>query len=198
MKLIGLTGGVACGKTTVAQQCRGKGIPVIDTDEIAHNLLSHDPEIQKTIQKNFGTLDRSELRKMVFTDNQRRSQLETILHPKIWAQVKNQLKALESRSHPPKFAMIVIPLLFETNAQNRFDQTIAVVSDEKNQLDRLMERDGISAALAKQMIQSQLPNSEKAKRADWTLTNNKDINSLTKSVDELLAEMLRNQRFHRK
>jgi len=193
MKLIGLTGGVACGKTTVAEQLAKHGYPVIDTDVIARELLTQENLVQAEVQKLFGTLNRSQIRSMVFGNAAKRRKLEEILHPKIAAEVQWRLKEIEKRKPTPQIAIVVIPLLYETGWENKVDKVIAVVSDEAAQIQRLTARDHISNDLAKKMVESQLPNSEKSRRATYVIENNSTPSTLAGKVDELIPQFLDKQ-----
>jgi dephospho-CoA kinase len=185
MKVIGLTGGVACGKTTVADRLETKGFPVIDTDRIARDLLANDKIIQKQVSDAFGTVDRKKLREIIFGNVEKRTKLEQILHPPILAEVRRRLDDLRKRKPEPKAAVVVIPLLYETEGESHVDEVLAVVSREEHQVARLMARDKISKGLALQMIASQIANEEKASRAKHVVRNDGTLQVLLEAVDEL-------------
>lgn len=190
MKVVALTGGVACGKTTVADHLAGKGFPIIDTDQIARMVLSNDPCAQESVTSAFGTLDRRELRGIIFDDPGRRSELEQILHPPILVEVNHRLDQLRRQKPEPKVAVVMIPLLFETDGQERYDEVLAVVCSNKEQIARLQKRDQISAELAEKMVDSQLPNEEKVKKSHHVLENDGNLTELLKDVDQLIPKLL--------
>jgi dephospho-CoA kinase len=190
MKMIGLTGGVACGKTTVALQFAEHGFPVIDTDLIVRELLEHNGGVRQWLQKEFGTTDRAEIRKIVFEDAEKRRSLEKLLHPKVEGIVQARVLELRAQSPVPRIAVVVVPLLFEANWQKFFGITVAVLSGPDKQVERLIARDGISADLARRMISAQMPNEEKARKAAFTVQNDGTLEALRMDVEKLLAGIL--------
>ncbi len=189
MRVFGLTGGVATGKSEVAAVFANKGIPVVDTDPIAHHLLDKNEKVQTEVEETFGTLDRHNLRQVVFSDPEKRKKLENILHPPIWREVEDQLQSLEEQEDPPDFVLIVVPLLYETKSQNRVDRVVAVICPERTQLERLVERDGISSELAQAMMKAQMPNREKQKRADFLIKNDTSLETLRKQTENLIDQL---------
>ena len=166
-----------------------KGLPIIDTDEIAHQLLAKDPKIQKEIKAAFGTTDRSQLRDIIFGDLQKRTKIEQILHPPILAEVRLRVAEFRKKTPLPKAVIVVIPLLYETSGQDHVDQVLVVLCKEELQLQRLMLRDGTRKDLAKQMIAAQMPNDEKARRAQFVIRNDGDKAALLKAVDDLIPKL---------
>ncbi len=189
MKVIGLTGGIACGKTLATKRFQAKEIPVIDTDQVARQLLTHSKEIQKQVKMAFGTCERAELRKRIFNDSNQRKKLETILHPEIHRVVKDRLEDLRKTSPSTDLAVVVVPLLFEAGWESHFDSILSIICGATEQITRLVARDEISNELAQKMVSAQLSNSEKAKRSDFSLTNDGDIPSFEKAVDHLIQEL---------
>jgi len=154
---IGLTGGIACGKSLVAQCFHALGAHIIDADELAHRLLEPGQPGYRAVLEVFGPsmldggvdgaagapINRRRLGALVFADAAQRRRLEGLLHPLIFAEADRQRAALEAR-HPGGLILFVVPLLFETGADRRVDRTIAVVADEATQTSRLMARDGLT------------------------------------------------------
>jgi dephospho-CoA kinase len=191
VKVIGLTGGVACGKTAVSDLLAQRGYPVIDTDAIVRDLLSRDPEVLARVQEEFATTNRSRLRELVFGDPERRSRLEAILHPRVRTEVERRLEEIVRRKPRTRAAVVVVPLLFEAGWHRNAHLSVAVLSDERLQIERLMQRDSIDEALARRMIAAQMPNAEKARRADVRIDNNGSLAELRNSVDRAVAEIER-------
>ncbi len=189
MKMIGLTGGVACGKTTAALQFAERGFPIIDTDLIVRELTEHDARVRQAIQKEFGTLDRAALRNVVFQNAGKRRALEKILHPRVEEIVQARSLALRQSESVPRAVVVVVPLLFEANWQKFFDFIVAVVADENRQVAWLVQRDGMTEEFARRMILSQIPNPEKASKATFAVWNNGTPEDLRAKVAVLIDEI---------
>ncbi|MBM3878202.1 MAG: dephospho-CoA kinase [Verrucomicrobia bacterium] len=176
MKLISLTGGVGMGKTTVAKCCQARGLPVVDTDALAHEAVAPGQPALAEIARVFGPsvldaegqLRRSELARLVFADAIARGRLEAILHPRIrerWGEV-----VVRWRGAGEPAGVVVIPLLFETGAEREFDTIFCVACSAATQEARLAER-GWSHEECRQRIQAQWPIERKldlAHRVIWT------------------------------
>jgi len=198
---IGLTGGIASGKTTVATRFRELGVPVIDADIAARTVvLPGQAALQEIAQRfgggvigNGGTLDRPKLRDIVFSDQQARKDLEAILHPRIRA----EMERLATEAQGP-YLVFDIPLLVEGGATDRVDRVLVVDVDEAVQLERLKARDGGSDDQARAILASQASRAERLARADDLLVNTGGLSQLHDAVDRLheqyllLAVMARN------
>ena len=193
MPSIGITGGIATGKSTLVE-CLRKLQPIaifFDADQAAHALLSR-PEVGKQIRREFGgqvfssagDLNRTKLRAIVFADATKKLALEQILHPRIRRQWRT--KAKEHRNSP-KFFFADIPLLYETGGESLCDRVVVVGCSQKVQLARLRKRMSLTSAEAKQMITSQMPLDEKMRRADHVVWNNGDRTSLMEQARFLVA-----------
>jgi len=190
MLKIGLTGGVACGKSTVCKIFSQLGIAVIDADEIAHELVEVGKPCYLDIINTFGTafllknqqIDRAKLRQLIFSNRVAKLQLETILHPSI-------RRELIERSHKVKsaYCILAVPLLIETNMDTAVDRILIIDITEKNQLDRLCKRDHIAPTLANNMIHQQSSRSQRLAMADDIITNNNGVQKLENSI-KLLHE----------
>jgi dephospho-CoA kinase len=186
MKVFGLTGGIGMGKSVAAQFLRDRGARVVDTDELARQLVEPGQAALAEIQTVFrdrvvasnGQLRRDQLAKIIFADIAARQKLEAILHPRIrerWlAQIETWRAATECgvggrhENHPP--AVVVIPLLFETGAESHFDKTVCVACSAAAQRQRLLER-GWTPEQIEQRLAAQWPVGQKIARADivvWT------------------------------
>lgn len=174
MKLFGLTGGIGMGKSACAQLLRWRGAAVVDTDELARELVEPGQpalqEIAATFGRDFldaeGRLRREELARLVFADAGARRRLEAILHPRIQDAWRAQVAAWRAEGKP--LAVVVIPLLFETGAEREFDAVICVACSAETQRQRLLAR-GWSPEQIEQRIAAQMPIEEKMLRADYVV-----------------------------
>lgn len=178
----GLTGGIASGKSLVTKIFREFGASIIDADEIAHQVISlYSPEHQEIIRlfgreilRGDGTIDRGRLGRIVFADPEKRALLESIVHPKVFAEMERQRTAI-ARKDARAVVICDIPLLIETwtEAQKFVDKVILVSLDKRTQAARLMKRDGLSRHEAEQKIAAQIPLKEKRRYADYIIDNRK-------------------------
>lgn len=193
MIIVGLTGGIGSGKTTVSNLFADLGIDIIDTDVIAHDLVNHDPSVLKQIVTLFGddilqddqTLDRKKLAKIIFSQKDGKQQLEGILHPKIRAVVQNQLQNCKSRDTPPKYVIVVIPLLFETEFNDLLDRVLVVLADEPIRIQRIKQRDHRSLEQIQAIISSQVGDEKRISEADDIIENNHDLAALKPQIKQL-------------
>ena len=193
MLIVGLTGGIGSGKTTVSNLFADLGIDIIDTDVIAHDLVNHDPSILKQIVTLLGddilqddrTLDRKKLAKIIFSQKEGKQQLEGILHPKIRAVVQNQLQNCKSRDTPPKYVIVVIPLLFETEFNDLLDRVLVVLADEPIRIQRIKQRDHRSLEQIQAIISSQVGDEKRISEADDIIENNHDLAALKPQIKQL-------------
>lgn len=182
---IGLTGGIASGKSTVAELFLGLGAAVIDTDVIAREVVQPGEPALEEIQRRFGSdvldesgvLDRAAMRSLVFSDNDARADLEAILHPRIGAEVRRQ-----SRSSNGVYQIIVVPLLVDSPLLHFVDRVLVVDCSEDEQLDRLLKRDLGTAEEAKLILAAQSSREERLKMADDIIRNDSDLEHLRKQV----------------
>ncbi len=186
MKIVGITGGIGCGKTTLTNYLKQKDFSVVDADEIVAKLFG-DPHIQEKIIALIGTLDKKKIRKIVFQSTVMRRELENILHPIVISVIEEEIN--RHRMNKKGILFVSIPLLFEKNLIAMFDQTVAVVCEEDAQLERLQKRDVIDELTAKNMLRSQLSNAEKAKKADIIIHNDGSIDDFHQSIENLLEKL---------
>lgn len=176
--IIGLTGGIASGKSTVSSMFTSLNIPVIDADVISRQVVEPGEAAHEEIRRVFGedilkedqTLNRKKLGQIIFADEQKRKQLNAIVHPAVRKEMLQQRDTYVNDGE--KCIILDIPLLFEGNLTSIVDKTLVVSVNEKVQLDRLMERDGSTEEDAKRRILSQMPIQEKVKLADAVIDNN--------------------------
>jgi dephospho-CoA kinase len=193
MLKIGLTGGIGSGKSTVAKYFAELGITVIDADQIAHELCASNTSCTKKIIEHFGnkilnkdgTLNRSYLRKLIFQDAREKKWLEQLLHPLVYQEMQRQIQKATS-----PYCILVIPLLFETKAEDFVDRILVVDSLEQLQIKRIQKRDKISEAEIKKICASQIPRDEHLSRADDIIHNDKSLADLQKQVKKLHQEYL--------
>lgn len=195
MRVIGLTGGIASGKSTVARMLVEKGAAVIDADVVARQIVEPGEEAYRDIVATWGpavvlpdgTLDRARLGAIVFGDEAARLQLNGFTHVRVRQRMLDEVAALSRFENPPPAAILDIPLLFENRLESMVEETWLVFLDPTHQLDRLMRRNGYTREEAEQRLAAQLPLSEKAKRATRIIDNSGDLDALRTEVDRVWA-----------
>lgn len=195
VKIIGLTGGIATGKSTVSKMFKERDIPVIDTDKIAKSLLNKGSEAFQEILTEFGEtvltpngeINRKKLAEKLFHDEKTRQTINAIIHPKVKDIVRREITRLES--YGETLIVIDVPLLFETDFHQECDVTWLVFARQKDQLERLVERDQISEDYAMKKIKAQWPMSKKKALADVVIDNSKSILETRKAFDKALERM---------
>lgn len=183
MLRVGLTGGIASGKSTVSRIFETLGAPVLDTDMIAREIVAPGAPALATIFRVFGadlrradgSLDRSALRRRVFADASQRRRLEAITHPAIDAVMQQQLAALPDAT---PYVLLVIPLLLEAGWRNRVDRVLLVDCPETLQIERLMARDGIDAEAAWRMLRNQATREARRQVADDLIENDEHLDRI--------------------
>lgn len=191
---IGLTGGIASGKSTVAQRFLELGVPVIDADEAARAVVAPGTPGLADVVKRFGRavlagngeLDRRALRDLIFADPGSRRDLEGILHPLIRADMERSAKAAVG-----PYVVMAIPLLIEGGSRNRVDRVLVVDVDEAVQIQRLMARDRNTPDQARAILAAQASRSARLAAADDVLRNNGSVPDLRQAVDRLHEQYLR-------
>jgi len=189
--VIGLTGGIACGKNTVAEMLQSFGAYVIDADLIAHQLLKDDPSVKREVITTFGEsilgdegeIDRPKLGRMVFGRPDLLRALNEIVHPPV---VETMMAEIERHRWSDEHAAIVVnvPLLMEANLTYMVDSVVLVYADEDVQIQRLAQR-GLSKADAQKRIRSQMPFSEKTPFADFIIHNSGHLSDTTEQVKQV-------------
>lgn len=195
--LIGLTGGIACGKTTVADMLTERGAIVVDADRIARDVVEPGTPGLARLVEVFGAavltadgrLDRPRLGQLVFGDPDTRAQLEGILHPAIAAESMKRLGAA-LQSGPP-LVVYDAALLVEAGRADQFRPLVVVTAPRALQIARLRARDGLDASQAEARLAAQMPIAEKAKHADHVLDNGGTLDDLTAQVDALWQTLVK-------
>jgi dephospho-CoA kinase len=190
--VIGLTGGIASGKSTVSNMLKEMAIPVIDADVEARLAVEKGEPAYKKIIAEFGDdillpsgeIDRVKLGSIIFHNAEKRQLLNGIVHPEVRKRMNNQVEAARTRGE--QVIVLDIPLLFESNLTHMVEKTILVYVDRDIQLKRLMERNALSLEDAEARIKSQMPLSDKVPLADVVINNNGDIEDTKKQVIEVL------------
>jgi dephospho-CoA kinase len=184
-KVIGLTGGIASGKSLVSQTLKGLGMTVIDADEVSHELMAKDEVVKRRVVETFGTevltaggaIDRGRLGQIVFRDQERRQALEQIIHPGILARM--WLRACESKAD----VVLDIPLLIEQGGHERIGLVVVVYTTRERQIKRLMGRDRMSREEAIRRIDVQLPLEEKVFHAHYVINNSGTVEETVDQVN---------------
>ena len=194
MMLIGLTGGVATGKSTVAKMFKVCGAVIIDADELARQVVQPGKPAWRDIVRRFGksvlnpdrTINRHALGAIVFRHPTKRRTLERIIHPRV-AREQKSLTRKAHRKNPKAVVVYDVPLLFEAGIDKRVDKTIVVIADQETQIARLKKRNGLTRAEALRRIKSQMLLVKKRRLADHVLDGTREPCSLAKSVRQLYA-----------
>ncbi|MFH1540742.1 MAG: dephospho-CoA kinase [Elusimicrobiota bacterium] len=193
LKIIGLTGGIASGKTTILNQFKKFGIRTISCDEIAKKVF-YEASVSKKIEKLFGILNRKKIAEIIFSDTKKRRQLEKILHPEIIKDLRKQLSSREVLRTIPNsqfpFVIIDIPLLFEAHLEHLFDKIIVVYCRKNEQINRLMKRSKITKTEAEKRMSSQMPLSKKIKFADFVIDNSTTFWCIKKQIKKVLDKII--------
>jgi dephospho-CoA kinase len=187
--VVGLTGGIASGKSLVAKILREKAnFPVLDADQISRDLSSADGAAASAILNAFGTLDRAQLRKKIFGDATARAQLEAILHPLIRSESIREISDLARAG--ASLAFYEASLLVETGRYRDFDGLLVVEAPLETRISRLIERDGASRAQAEAVIAAQATDTARRKASTWVIENSGSVEDLEARVLELLPEII--------
>ena len=198
MRKVGLTGGIASGKSTVSGMFRKLGVPVIDADMIAREVVAPGSRALEAIVDAFGeeilteekSLNRARLGEIVFSDPTKKKVLEGILHPEIIAEQDRRLKDLEREGRTP-VAIVDAAVMIESGSWKRFDSLVVVDCEESQQISRLRLRNGMNEDEAARRVDAQMPLSEKVKYADHVIDNRGSIDDTRKQVEELMKLLSR-------
>ncbi|MDH5324284.1 MAG: dephospho-CoA kinase [Gammaproteobacteria bacterium] len=188
MLIIGLTGGIGSGKTTVSDLFHQLGVDIIDTDVIARQLVQPGQEALQQIVAHFGVgmldhkgrLQREKLRELVHSDKLAREQLEAILHPRIKQQTLDKICQLQA-----PYCLVVVPLLFESGWQDLFDRILVIDSSQEQQMQRIQQRDQLSQEQASRIMHNQIDRRHRLAGADDVMENRGDISELKAKVEQL-------------
>jgi len=195
MKIIGLTGGIGSGKSTISELFLKKGIRVIDADIVYKELSKPGRILYNEIVNAFGSdilytagaIDFQKLGSLVFRDASKRALLNSVTHPVVMQEILSEANALKNQN----LAVIVVPLLFESAFEEFCDKTICVYVDLRTQLSRVMSRDHIDRPMALLKIQAQMPMKAKAKKADYVIDNSFTMSETIRQFEDILLELRR-------
>ena len=195
MKLIGLTGGIASGKSTVAKILAELGAAIINADQLAREVVEPEHEAWHLIVAEFGTdilladrtLDRQKLRAMIFNNANARKTLESIIHPRVRALAEQRIRELTNAGYD--VIVYEVPLLFEGNLQDSLRPVILVACDVATQRRRLERRDGLDRTAAQKHIDAQMSLEEKRRLADYVIENNGNLEDLQRQTKAVLESI---------
>lgn len=190
---IGLTGGIATGKSTVSRMLVERGAALVDADQIAREIVEPGQPALQAIVEHFGpgvlredgTLNRKKLGEIVFNDPAERKVLEAITHPVIRARMRERMAALEAE-RPDRLVVVDVPLLFESGLESYFERVVVVYVPREVQRQRLMARDKLSEAEAERRLAAQMDIEEKRRRADFVIDNSGTLEDTRRQVDALM------------
>ena len=200
--IIGLTGGIGTGKSTVAQIFREKGIPIVDTDIISREVINY-PEVVNRLVEEFGKeileeeaesqkkskerkISRNKLGQIVFKDEKKVAVLNSIMHPPIIEEMRRQIKELRKDY---KTVFVEVQLLFEVKLEKEFDMTVLVYADRKTQMERVLKRDGRSEGEVQEIINAQMNMDEKRKLSNYIIENNGNSEMLDLEIEKFIKKL---------
>lgn len=195
MKLVGLTGGIASGKSTVAKILQSLGAAIVNADDLAREVVEPGHEAWKEIVASFGTdilqsdqtLDRQKLRTLIFNQPEARKRLESIIHPRVRALAEERIRQYAAAGYP--VVIYEVPLLFEGNLQEWLRPVILVACDVETQTARLQRRDHLTAADAEKHIAAQMSLKDKRRLADYVIENNGSLEDLERQTRQILEKL---------
>jgi len=190
-----LTGGIATGKSLVADAFAARGARVLSADAIARDLTANGRPLVSEILGAFGedvrapdgSLDRAMLARCIFSDETARKRLENLVHPPVLMRIRAEIEAFRNRSEGSRVLVVEIPLLYEVGIEDWFDRIVVVAAEESVQVRRLQDRDGLQEAEARRRIAVQWPLAEKADRADFVIWNSGRPEDVEWQVDRALG-----------
>jgi dephospho-CoA kinase len=197
--IVGLTGGIVSGKSTVASMFRDLEAKIIDADRLGHNVILPYKSAWKKIVKLFGedilkndlTINREKLGKIVFADQALLKKLNEITHPEIIKLITKEINFARDKTHnQEKILIIDAALIYETKIDTLMDKIIVVYIEEDEQIKRLIKRNNLSKDEALQRVKSQIPMKEKIKMADYVIDNNGTLDKTKKQVETIWQELM--------
>lgn len=197
LRVFGLTGGIGSGKSTIARRFEQRGLPVVDADQLAREVVARGSETLAEIRAALGpgaisadgTLDRAWVAERVFQEPELRTRLEAITHPRIRELAQVRFAVLEALGHP--LACYVVPLLYERGLEHEYSPVVVVTATEAQQLSRAAERDAATEDDIAARARAQIPLEEKARRADYVIDNSGSLAAALDAADAVLEAICR-------
>ncbi len=194
---VGLTGGIACGKTVVRRRLEARGIPTLDADAVVHQLLRSGTAVTRRIAESFGegviapdgSVDRKALGAIVFGGEKARKKLEAIVHPEVWREIERFFEERDRASDP--LAVVDAALMIETGSHRRYDVLVVVHCPPELQRERLVVRDGLSREEAERRIRAQMPIEQNLAYADFLVDTSGSLEETLKQTDDLATTLQR-------
>ena len=197
--IVGLTGGIVSGKSTVASMFKDLGAKIVDADKLGHSVILPNKSAWKKIVKIFGkdilqndlTVDRGKLGKIVFTNQALLKKLNEITHPEITKMIKKEIDLAKNKTHNQEKVLIIdAALIYEAKIDRFMDKIIVVYIDKDEQIKRLIKRNNLSKDEALQRIKSQMPMREKAKMADYVIDNSSSLDKTKEQVEKIWKNLV--------
>lgn len=200
MLRVGLTGGIACGKSYTLQQFERLGAHVVDADQVAHRILRKGGPGYEPVLKEFGAailgdggeIDRKKLGTLVFSEERAREKLNRLVHPLILREERELMTQLEANPNPSRAPVIIVDaaLMVEVGSHRDYDALVVVYCHPRIQLRRLMSRDGLTEEEARRRIETQMPLFEKIKYADYIIENSGKLGATLQQIQHTFRELL--------
>ena len=199
MYVVALTGGIGSGKSEASKLFASLGVPVVDTDVIAHQLTTSDSPLLADIRRTFGasffnadsSLNRAKLRTHIFNDANERVKLEQLLHPAIHQKALQTLQKNQQELHP-HYQLLVVPLLFESNRyQSTVNKTLVIDCDESLQISRAMQRSQLTEDEVKKLMRAQIPRENRRNLADEIIDNSGTVSELTQKINDFHKKLIK-------
>ncbi len=196
MLAVGLTGGIACGKTVIRRRFEAQGVPTLDADRVVHGLFAPGTEVTQAVGARFGanvlaadgSVDRKALGAIVFQDAAARESLEAIVHPKVFEAVETFFD--NARDKSADVAVVDAALMYETASYERYDRVVVAYCPAEMQQQRLMTRDGLSRAQSQRRIDAQMRVEEKRDRADYVIDTTGTLEETLERADKVVEQLL--------
>lgn len=186
--VLGITGSFGSGKTTISNLFKKYGFVVINADRLYHGIYNKNKVLRNKIKKEFGTLDRDGIKKIVFNDHKKLKKLNSMTHPIIIDSIKKEINKLK-KNNKEAGVIVDVPLLFEAKMQNMFDKIIVVKCDEKTQIKRLLKKGRHSEEEIRNIIKSQMSIEEKIKYADFVVNNSDALEKTKNQVEAIIKNI---------
>ena len=198
MLIVGLTGGIATGKSTVSEMFEERGAVIVDFDVLSHDVIEPDMPAWKDIVDYLGpsvlnedrTLDRARLGDIVFADTEKRRKLEGFIYPRLFEEYSRRIQEIGEKN-PDALVLADVPLLIEVKLKGMFEKIIVVYATREQQIQRLTERDGLDRDAMLQRLDAQMPIEEKIKHADYVIDNSGSLEKVEREVEKVHSALVK-------